>query len=682
MNLLCWGSGELGQTGHGRPGDIGPEEAHLREFKAGRLGRVKLLACGSSHTIVITVDNKIFSWGNGSSGQLGDGERAVKNRPIEVKLPHELNVKESDADVDDVSIVGVACGSRHSFIWTETGLAYSFGNNFYAQLGYDFQRADFKEHQLAPRLFQNLPSSLKISQVACGERHTLFALEDGRVAACGQNDYGQVGNGSNENAVVPRFVECVDHVSKVTCGANHNLALTGDGRLFQWGCGRACGNIKRNILSPEDVTLPSSPVRDIAGGCWHSLLLTDDGNVFSWGMGQEGQLGLGAERIHISTPCLLSYSQLAEVTRLQAGDSYSAAITGGELLLWGQIPCVSRVSEQPGLKRLWTPQPVPLADRKVFDVACGTWHMMALTTWSREENRECAHPETEAHFRDLVSNPLLTERTEKENTVQDCRQVRHKLIQDLERPEGPEKQEKVEEFERADEEERANKDEGDEALHDSAFAIVRSSAGMDRRGNGHSSIKSNQGEVKEGCRAAGPWELGKEPHRSRGSRDIVFTTLHLLPRSEQCRPTSSTLPRLLTGQAHSRVSAEARKEKSTHLTELVQKSGSDCSILQNPRLRPKPRPPVAQRAASCHRSRIGLHSGLKSPIYNSSPHNPSGTVLHTEEWLLLLALLGRIYKNPVRIYLMFELLNVYVYPFVAGYVSDLKSKYVYHIHNQ
>lgn len=54
MNLLCWGSGELGQTGHGRPGDIGPEDAHLREFTEDRLGRVKLLACGSSHSIVIT----------------------------------------------------------------------------------------------------------------------------------------------------------------------------------------------------------------------------------------------------------------------------------------------------------------------------------------------------------------------------------------------------------------------------------------------------------------------------------------------------------------------------------------------------------------------------------------------------------------------------------------------------
>lgn len=38
---------------------------------------------------------------------------------------------------------------------------------------------------------------------------------------------------------------------------------------------------------------------------------------------------------------------------------------GGELLLWGQIPCVSQVSDHPGLKRVRTPQPVPLAGRKV-----------------------------------------------------------------------------------------------------------------------------------------------------------------------------------------------------------------------------------------------------------------------------------------------------------------------------
>lgn len=42
----------------------------------------------------------------------------------------------------------------------------------------------------------------------------------------------------------------------------------------------------------------------------------------------QGQLGLGEDSIHSSTPRLLSYSQLTEVTRIQAGDSYSAAVTG------------------------------------------------------------------------------------------------------------------------------------------------------------------------------------------------------------------------------------------------------------------------------------------------------------------------------------------------------------------
>ncbi len=46
----------------------------------------------------------------------------------------------------------------------------------------------------------------------------------------------------------------------------------------------------------------------------------------------QGQLGLGEDRIHVCTPCLLSSSQLAEVTQIQAGDSYSAAITGESII--------------------------------------------------------------------------------------------------------------------------------------------------------------------------------------------------------------------------------------------------------------------------------------------------------------------------------------------------------------
>lgn len=65
MSLLCWGSGELGQTGHGRPGDVGPEKACLTQFNEGCLGTVTLLACGSSHSIAITgttLNFNLFSW--------------------------------------------------------------------------------------------------------------------------------------------------------------------------------------------------------------------------------------------------------------------------------------------------------------------------------------------------------------------------------------------------------------------------------------------------------------------------------------------------------------------------------------------------------------------------------------------------------------------------------------------
>ena len=60
-----------------------------------------------------------------------------------------------DLRVGGVSVVGVACGSRHSFVWTDTGQAYSFGNNFYAQLGYDFKRPDYKENQVQPSYKEN-----------------------------------------------------------------------------------------------------------------------------------------------------------------------------------------------------------------------------------------------------------------------------------------------------------------------------------------------------------------------------------------------------------------------------------------------------------------------------------------------------------------------------------------------
>lgn len=69
--------------------------------------------------------------------RLGCGDKGTHALPQKVLIPSTNS-----------SLVGVACGGRHTIWWTENGRCYSSGNNFYAQLGYDFRVPNYKENQV------------------------------------------------------------------------------------------------------------------------------------------------------------------------------------------------------------------------------------------------------------------------------------------------------------------------------------------------------------------------------------------------------------------------------------------------------------------------------------------------------------------------------------------------------
>ena len=94
--------------------------------------------------LLIKGTDHVYSWGNGSSGQLGNGTCSTTIKPMLVPLTL------------DSKIQGMSCGARHSFIWTNNGYCYSFGNNFNAQLGYNFSKADFKENQVMYMVIRGL----------------------------------------------------------------------------------------------------------------------------------------------------------------------------------------------------------------------------------------------------------------------------------------------------------------------------------------------------------------------------------------------------------------------------------------------------------------------------------------------------------------------------------------------
>ncbi len=72
--------------------------------------------------------------------RLGCGDKEIHSDPISVTLDQESTTTSG--------ICGICCGSRHTVYWLDNGQCYSSGNNFYAQLGYDFRIKNYKDNQV------------------------------------------------------------------------------------------------------------------------------------------------------------------------------------------------------------------------------------------------------------------------------------------------------------------------------------------------------------------------------------------------------------------------------------------------------------------------------------------------------------------------------------------------------
>ena len=78
--------------------------------------------CGESHTVALTKEGEVYTWGGGSLGQLGLGDFYKQSLPIRVS---NLELK----------VVQISCGKRHSSAVSQDGSLYTWGSNEYGQLG-------------------------------------------------------------------------------------------------------------------------------------------------------------------------------------------------------------------------------------------------------------------------------------------------------------------------------------------------------------------------------------------------------------------------------------------------------------------------------------------------------------------------------------------------------------------
>jgi alpha-tubulin suppressor-like RCC1 family protein len=221
---------------------------------------------------------------------------------------------------------------------------------------------------------------------------------DNFAVAWGQNNRGQLGNGTIVDAALPVTVERPEGVLAgktifaLSAGYLHSCALLHDGTVAAWGY-NVQGQLGLGHLNSSPVAarvdhtgaLAGRTVIAIAAGAFHNLALCDDGSIVSWGMNNHGQLGTGDRQMRAAPALVEPLGALAgkRVVAVTAGFYHSLALCDdGTVVGWGYNDEGELGDDTARTSLLPVAVDVSgaLAGKSVTRISAGQYHSLALCT--------------------------------------------------------------------------------------------------------------------------------------------------------------------------------------------------------------------------------------------------------------------------------------------------------------
>jgi alpha-tubulin suppressor-like RCC1 family protein len=292
----CWGSDEWGEVGV----EVGKELCRNEITCIKRPVEIKGITEATqvsasrgveSDACAVLASGHIDCWGNGSSGQLGNGKyEETVYTPVEVQ------------NIDDAT--EVSAGSGRTCALLSTGHVDCWGGNNLEESGKSATPSE-------------MPGITDATAVSVGGEHACVLLSTGHIECWGWNNYGELGDGTwtgPETCVVPTRehgcsktpveVQGIANATQVGAGLDHTCAVLATGPIECWGSddfdqlGTGTQEGPETCDTNACSTVPIEPLRitnatQVSSNDGGSCALLSTATVDCWGMDTHGQLGNG-----------------------------------------------------------------------------------------------------------------------------------------------------------------------------------------------------------------------------------------------------------------------------------------------------------------------------------------------------------------------------------------------------
>jgi len=332
----CWGNGEQGQLGNGTNGTGVKSNIPVAVTMPAGV-TFSQIASGDAYACALGSDNKAYCWGNGANGRLGNGSTAISSTPVPVSMPFGVTFSQ------------ITAGDVHACALGSDNKAYCWGNGDSGQLGNGTSGvgtnsttptqvsagavpAGVTFSQISAGGFQTcalgsdnnaycwgrdvegqlgnglntdvntpvavtMPASVTFSQVTAGYFSSCARGSDNKTYCWGDDQVGQLGNGAPlSNSNLPVATTATVSFSQISAGYYQTCGLGSDNKTWCWGFGgTGDGDANSTHDSPISVAMPSGvKFNQVEGGYYFTCALGSDGKAYCWGDGGEGQLGNSA----------------------------------------------------------------------------------------------------------------------------------------------------------------------------------------------------------------------------------------------------------------------------------------------------------------------------------------------------------------------------------------------------